>query len=557
MTQTYLGIKDDYGQWDDVSDAHALGDLELQRAIVAEMKATFEYDRLDPQAKLSWRLAEYELSQAEAAFPFRDHAYVFNQMFGVQSGIPAFLVNQHKVASLSDAEAYISRLEGIPAYLGQNVANAQASAAKGILPPRFVYDYVLSDSRGVITGYPFVDEGEDSPLLEDFRKKVTALVDAETITQDEAETLLARAADALRDGVGPAYEAAIVELEAQTSVATTDDGAWKLPDADAYYAMRLKQITTTVMTADEIHELGLAEVARIQNEMRGIMKQVGFDGTLEEFFEFTRTDPQFFKPNTDEGRSEYLTEATAAIDAMREDLPTVFKTFPKADLIVKAVEPFREQSAGKAFYSRPAPDGSRPGTYYANLYRMQDMPTYQLQALAFHEGIPGHHMQIAMAQELEGIPSFRKYGGYTAYTEGWGLYSELLPKEMGYYSDPYDDFGRLAMEIWRAARLVVDTGIHDRKWTREEAVQYLLENTPNPEGDCQKAIDRYIVMPGQATAYKIGMLKIVDLREMAKAELGDAFDIRDFHDVVLRDGAVPLAILEQSVLAWAEETKEN
>ena len=518
MTQTYLGIKDDYGQWDDVSDAHALGDLELQRAIVAEMKATFEYDRLDPQAKLSWRLAEYELSQAEAAFPFRDHAYVFNQMFGVQSGIPAFLVNQHKVASLSDAEAYISRLEGIPAYLGQNVANAQASAAKGILPPRFVYDYVLSDSRGVITGYPFVDEGEDSPLLEDFRKKVTALVDAETITQDEAETLLARAADALRDGVGPAYEAAIVELEAQTSVATTDDGAWKLPDADAYYAMRLKQITTTVMTADEIHELGLAEVARIQNEMRGIMKQVGFDGTLEEFFEFTRTDPQFFKPNTDEGRSEYLTEATAAIDAMREDLPTVFKTFPKADLIVKAVEPFREQSAGKAFYSRPAPDGSRPGTYYANLYRMQDMPTYQLQALAFHEGIPGHHMQIAMAQELEGIPSFRKYGGYTAYTEGWGLYSELLPKEMGYYSDPYDDFGRL---------------------------------------DCQKAIDRYIVMPGQATAYKIGMLKIVDLREMAKAELGDAFDIRDFHDVVLRDGAVPLAILEQSVLAWAEETKEN
>ncbi|WP_430402176.1 DUF885 domain-containing protein [Hyphomonas sp.] len=557
MTQTYLGIKDDYGQWDDVSDAHALGDLELQRAIVAEMKATFEYDRLDPQAKLSWRLAEYELSQAEAAFPFRGHAYVFNQMFGVQSGIPAFLVNQHKVASLSDAEAYISRLEGIPAYLDQNVANAQASAAKGILPPRFVYDYVLSDSRGVITGYPFVDEGEDSPLMEDFRKKVTALVDAETITQDEAEPLLARAADALRDGVGPAYEAAIVELEAQTSAATTDDGAWKLPDADAYYAMRLKQITTTDMTADEIHELGLAEVARIQDEMRSIMKQVGFDGTLEEFFEFTRTDPQFFKPNTDEGRSEYLAEATAAIDAMREDLPTVFKTFPKADLIVKAVEPFREQSAGKAFYSRPAPDGSRPGTYYANLYRMQDMPTYQLQALAFHEGIPGHHMQIAMAQELEGIPSFRKYGGYTAYTEGWGLYSELLPKEMGYYSDPYDDFGRLAMEIWRAARLVVDTGIHDRKWTREEAVQYLLKNTPNPEGDCQKAIDRYIVMPGQATAYKIGMLKIVDLREMAKAELGDAFDIRDFHDVVLRDGAVPLAILEQSVLAWVEETKEN
>jgi uncharacterized protein (DUF885 family) len=557
MTQTYLGIKDDYGQWDDESEAHALGDLQLQRAVVAEMKETFDFDKLDPQARLSWRLAEYELTQAEAAFPFRDHAYVFNQMFGVQSGIPAFLVNQHKVASLSDAEAYISRLEGIPAYLGQNVANAQAAAAKGILPPRFVYDYVLSDSRGVITGYPFVDEGEDSPLMQDFRGKVAAMVDAETITQAEAEPLLARAATALRDKVGPGYQAAIVELEAQMSVATTDDGAWKLPDAEAYYAMRLKQITTTDMTADEIHDLGLAEVARIQDEMRGIMKKVGFTGTLKEFFEFTRTDAQFFKPNTDEGRAEYLAEATAAIDAMREDLPEVFKTFPKADLIVKAVESFREQSAGKAFYSRPAPDGSRPGTYYANLYRMQDMPTYQLQALAFHEGIPGHHMQIAMAQELEGIPSFRKFGGYTAYTEGWGLYSEFLPKEMGYYSDPYDDFGRLAMEIWRAARLVVDTGIHDKKWTREQAVQYLLDNTPNPEGDCQKAIDRYIVMPGQATAYKIGMLKIVDLREMAKTELGDRFDIRDFHDVVLRDGAVPLAILDQNVRAWTKETKGN
>jgi len=561
MTQTYLGIKNDYGKWDDESDAHALEDLELQRAAVAEMKATFDFDALDPQAKLSWRLAEYELSQAEAAFPFRDHEYVFNQMFGVQSGIPAFLVNQHKVSGPSDAEAYIARLQGIPAYLGQNVANAQAAATKGILPPRFVYDYVLSDSRGVVTGYPFTsdvaDGSEDSPLMDDFRGKVNEMESSDGVTPDEATSLLVRAAGALRTSVGPAYESAIAELEAQAAVATTDDGAWKLPDADAYYAMRLKQITTTDMSADEIHDLGLAEVARIQDEMRGIMAKVGFEGSLKDFFDFTRTDPQFFKPNTDEGRAAYLSEATAAIDAMREDLPMVFKTFPKADLIVKAVEPFREQSAGKAFYSRPAPDGSRPGTYYANLYRMQDMPTYQMQALAFHEGIPGHHMQIAMAQELEGIPSFRKFGGYTAYTEGWGLYSELLPKEMGYYSDPYDDFGRLAMEIWRAARLVVDTGIHDKHWTREQAVQYLMDNTPNPEGDCQKAIDRYIVMPGQATAYKIGMLKIVELREMAKAELGDRFDIREFHDVVLRDGAVPLAILEQNVKAWVDETSES
>ena len=240
---------------------------------------------------------------------------------------------------------------------------------------------------------------------------------------------------------------------------------------------------------------------------------------------------------------------------MKGDLPKLFNTFPKADMEVKAVEAFREKSAGKAFYSRPAPDGSRPGIYYANLYSMADMPTYQLEALAFHEGIPGHHMQIAIAQELEGIPSFRKYGGYTAYSEGWGLYSELVPKELGYYSDPYSDFGRLAMEIWRAARLVVDTGLHDKQWTREQAIQYLMDNTPNPQGDCEKAIERYIVMPGQATAYKIGMLKIVELRERARTQLGDQFDIREFHDIVLRDGAVPLAVLEETVDAWLESKK--
>jgi uncharacterized protein (DUF885 family) len=291
-------------------------------------------------------------------------------------------------------------------------------------------------------------------------------------------------------------------------------------------------------------------VARIHGEMQAIMTEVGFEGSLQDFFEFMRTDPRFYKPETEEGRAEYLAEAEAAIEKMKGDLPKLFNTFPKADMDVKAVEPFREKSAGKAFYSRPAPDGSRPGIYYANLYSMADMPTYQLEALAFHEGIPGHHMQIAIAQELDAIPSFRKFGGYTAYSEGWGLYSELVPKEMGYYSDPYSDFGRLAMEIWRAARLVVDTGIHSQRWTREQAIEYLMDNTPNPQGDCKKAIERYIVMPGQATAYKIGMLKIVELRARARAQLGDAFDIREFHDVVLRDGAVPLAVLEETVDAW-------
>jgi len=344
-------------------------------------------------------------------------------------------------------------------------------------------------------------------------------------------------------------------LEAHAEVATTEDGVWKLPDGKAYYETRLEARTTTDMSAEEIHQLGLSETERIHGEMREIMALVGFEGSLQEFFEFMRTDEQFYLPNTPEGRAEYIAGAEEIIAGMEARLTEVFNRFPEADMVVKAVEPFRERSAGKAFYQRPSADGSRPGTYYANLYRMEDMPTYQMEALAFHEGTPGHHMQIAIQQELDDVPSFRRFSGVTAYSEGWGLYSEYFPKEMGFYQDPFSDFGRLAMELWRAARLVVDTGLHDKQWTREEAVQWLLDNTPNPEGDAIKAIDRYIVMPGQATAYKIGMNKILELRARAESELGAAYDIRDFHDVVLANGPVPLSILEENVEAYIAATK--
>lgn len=555
MQQTYLGIKTDYDKWNDATDAFARGEIDLHRKMVAEMKASFDYDKLNDQAKMSWHLTEYDLEQAEKAFPFRHHNYMFSQMRGQIAGIPAFLINQHQVTDVSDAEAYIARLQGIEAFLGQNVENARYAESIGIQPPSFVYDYVLVDARNVITGFPFGGEG-DSPIYNDFEQKISALKDSGVIDDSEETRLQKLAVTALIASVKPAYESAIEMLEAQAEAATADDGVWKLPEGSAYYAQRLNEMTTTDMTASEIHQLGLDEVARIHGEMREIMTTVEYEGDLESFLDFMREDPQFYKPNTDEGRAEYLAEATAMIDEMRLDLASVFNTFPKADMIVKAVEPFREKSAGKAFYSRPAPDGSRPGTYYANLYRMEDMPIYQMEALAFHEGIPGHHMQIAIAQELEGIPKFRKFGGFTAFSEGWGLYSEFLPKEMGYYKDPYSDFGRLAMEIWRAARLVVDTGLHDKKWTRQQAIDYLLENTPNPQGDARKAIDRYIVMPGQATAYKIGMLKILELRTRAEEALGEDYDIRDFHDVVLGNGAVPLSILEENVDAWIADSQE-
>ncbi|MFN3835264.1 MAG: DUF885 domain-containing protein, partial [Glycocaulis sp.] len=344
----------------------------------------------------------------------------------------------------------------------------------------------------------------------------------------------------------------IATMERHREGAAAGDGAWRLPDGDSYYAARLVNFTTTDLTASQVHELGLANVARIHGEMRGIMDEVGFEGSLQDFFVFMREDDQFYYPNTDEGREAYLADATRLIETINTRLPEYFITLPQHELVVRRVEPFRERSAGKAFYSRPAADGSRPGIYYANLYDMREMPIYQMEALAYHEGNPGHHMQLSIMTDLTDIPAFRRFGGFTAYSEGWGLYTEYLPLEMGYYEDPYSNFGRLAMELWRAARLVVDTGLHDQRWTREEAIEYLIENTPNPEGDAARAIERYVVMPGQATAYMIGMIKILELRESAEERLGDRFDIRMFHEVILRDGAVPLAILEELVDAWVE-----
>ncbi len=547
-SQTFLGRKTNYDKWDNVSDAFEVESHKLYMASLAEMRENFNLDELDPAAALSYRLYEYEAEQADRSFPYRNHWYHFSQFRGPHSSTPAFLINQHRVDSVSDAEAYVARLEGVKSYFGQHQKNAEDQFARGINPPRWSYNQMIATSRNIISGAPFDNSGEASTLLADLDKKLNALDADDAVKED----LRARGVNALRQSVQPAYEALIAMFEEQQATASNDDGAWKLPEGDVYYGMQLARMTTTDMSATEIHDLGLSEVARIHGEMTAIKDSVGFAGSLQDFFVYMREDPEarFSYPNTDDGRAQYLAEATAIIDDMRGRLDELFYTKPKAELTVKRVEPFRERAAGKAFYQRPAPDGSRPGIYYANLYNMADMPTYQMAALAYHEGIPGHHMQLAISQELEDTPSFRKYGGFTAYSEGWGLYSEYTPKEMGLYDDPYSDFGRLAMELWRAARLVVDTGLHDKKWSREEAIEYLLTNTPNPEGDCIKAIERYIVMPGQATAYKIGMLKILELRARAEDALAEGFDVRAFHDIVLKNGPVPLAILEENVDAW-------
>ncbi|MCX2834563.1 Uncharacterized conserved protein, DUF885 familyt [Microbulbifer thermotolerans] len=548
---TFLGVKEDYGKWDDLSPEFAQETHDINLRQLATLNK-LDPSKLDDATYLSLQLAKRKLEQEIEAYKWRLHSYPVNQMYAVHTGVASLLINQHRIDNADDAEAYIARLNALPAHFDQLQKNLEACAEAGTIVPKFVFPYVISDARNLITGAPF-DDGDDSTLFADFKGKVEQLA----IDSERKEQLVGKAKSALLSSAGPAYRKLIAYLQQLEKRATTDDGVWKLANGDEFYAFKLRQYTTTDLSADEIHEIGLQEVARIHGEMREIMQRVAFDGSLQDFFEFMRTDEQFYYPNTADGKQRYLEKATEIIDTMKGRLDELFITKPKADLIVKAVEPFREKSAGKAFYQRPAPDGSRPGIYYANLYNTKNMPTYQMEALAYHEGIPGHHMQLSIAQELEGIPKFRKFGSYTAYTEGWGLYAELVPKEMGFYQDPYSDFGRLAMELWRAGRLVVDTGIHSKRWTREEAINYLLQNTPNPKGDVVKAIERYIVMPGQATAYKIGMLKIVELREKAKQALGDQFDIRQFHDTVLANGAVPLDILEVLVERWIEQEKQR
>jgi uncharacterized protein (DUF885 family) len=543
---TNLGDKRNYGKWNDVSDAAVDADVKAAQDALAEIKASIDPAKLGEESRISLALFEQRVTRDAADRKWRRYSYVFNQMYGVQSTTPTFMINQHKVSSRADAEAYVQRLQGMGAYLDAQAARSEANAAAGCLPPTYIYDYVIPAAKNVVKGAPFTD-GPDSPVFADLKSKVRKL----DISETAKATLIADGAAALKNSVAPAYARMVATLEAQKTRAETDAGVWRFKDGDAFYADRLADMTTTKLSADEIHKIGVDNVARIQSEMRAIIRKLNFKGSdLSKFFDFMETDPQFFLPQTPEGKAEYVKRATASIDAMRAKTPQYFDRLPKAPMEVRAVEPFREQAAGLAFYERPSPDGSRPGIYYANTVDMKALPTYQIEALAFHEGIPGHHFQIALAQELTGLPRFRRFGGYTAFSEGWALYTERLGKDMGFYEDPYSDFGRLTLEIRRAIRLVVDTGLHAKRWSREKAGQYILDNQPGDKAQAQKDIDRYIVMPGQATAYMIGQREILRLRSVAQKKLGSKFSYKGFHDVVLSHGAVPLDVLAANVEAW-------
>ncbi|MGI2216489.1 DUF885 domain-containing protein [Shewanella baltica] len=503
---------------------------------------------LDENQRISKDIALYLADFALVSEPYRYHNYPLNQLFGVQNGYPSFMQAQHQVHSVGDAENYLSRLQKVKLKFAQTLEGLKIREAKGIIPPKFVIERVLTEMNDFVAT-PI----QDNILYSSFKTK---LADTD-ISADEQARLLAAAEADIKGYVHPAYQLFIDYFTQLQAKAGTDDGYWALPNGDLAYEQLLKFFTTTNYTADEIHAKGLAEVDRIQSEIMTILAAVGYDVSqgFSVAIEALATDPKFYYEDSDAGRAQILVDYQHILDEVNAGLGDAFRIRPEAGMEVVRIPEFKEKTAPGAYYQQPAIDGSRPGRFYANLYDIKATPKYGMRTLAYHEGIPGHHFQIAVAMELEGMPLIRKMAPFTAYIEGWALYSERLAWELGFQKDPFDNIGRLQAELFRAVRLVVDTGIHHSRWTREQAIDYMKKNTGMSDRDVTAEIERYIVMPGQATAYKVGMMKILELREKAKLALGDKFDLRDFHDVVLKNGAVPLDILETLVDRYIADKK--
>ncbi|MBP7663461.1 MAG: DUF885 domain-containing protein [Shewanella sp.] len=503
---------------------------------------------LDENQRISKDIALYLADFALISEPYRYHNYPLNQLFGVQNGYPSFMQAQHQVHSVGDAENYLSRLQKVKLKFAQTLEGLKIREAKGIIPPKFVIERVLTEMNEFVAT-PI----QDNILYSSFKTK---LADTD-ISADEQARLLAAAEADIKGYVHPAYQLFIDYLTQLQAKAGTDDGYWALPNGNLAYEQLLKFFTTTNYTADEIHAKGVAEVDRIQNEIMTILAAEGYDvgQGFSVAIEALAADPKFYYEDSDAGRAQILVDYQHILDEVNAGLGDAFRIRPEAGMEVVRIPEFKEKTAPGAYYQQPAIDGSRPGRFYANLYDIKATPKYGMRTLAYHEGIPGHHFQIAVAMELEGMPLIRKMAPFTAYIEGWALYSERLAWELGFQKDPFDNIGRLQAELFRAVRLVVDTGIHHSRWTREQAIDYMKKNTGMSDRDVTAEIERYIVMPGQATAYKVGMMKILELREKAKLALGDKFDLRDFHDVVLKNGAVPLDILETLVDRYIADKK--
>ncbi len=537
-----LGIDGHNARLTDVSPAATLAQNEK---VVRDLATLRRYDRasLSGQTALSYDTLEDFLAGLVDGIPFTWHSYPVNQLFGVQSNLPEFMVSRHPLDSERGAEHYVARLEQFETKFSQLIEDLRLRESKGIIPPRFVVEKVLREMRGFI-GAPV----EENILYTHFADAVAGLQD---VPEERAEELLAAVRSAIEGAVYAAYGELIAYFEALEPSAIGNHGVWALPDGDAYYDHRLRVSTTTDLSADEIHALGLREVARIQAEMDATLREQGYtEGSVAERMTALGGESRFLYPNTDAGREQILADFRVIIEEIDREMPAWFITLPKSAVEVVRVPEFRQEGAAGAYYTLPSLDGSRPGRFNVNLRNLKELPRYKMRTLAYHEAVPGHHLQTALQTELTGVPQFRRVLPFTAFSEGWGLYAERLAWEAGFQEDPFDNLGRLQDELFRAVRLVVDTGIHRMRWTREEAIAYMLDNSGLAETDVVAEIERYFVLPGQATAYKIGMIKILELRERARSALGEDFDIRQFHEVVLRNGDVPLTILEREVDSW-------
>jgi uncharacterized protein (DUF885 family) len=497
--------------------------------------------QLRPEDQLSYDLCKDKLEIAIEGFQFKDYLAPIDQRGGIQTLDD--LANQLRFSTVKDYEDWIARLRGLPAYTDQTIELLRAGIKERVLQPKIIMQRIPPQLDKQI-----VDDPKKSSFYKPLLKFPKDFSDA------DKQRLAAAGEQAIANGVVPAFRKLKQVFEAEYLPASFDQvGVWQQPNGDKAYAYYARLFTTTDLTPEQIHAIGLKEVARINAEMEKVMQETGFKGTREEFFNYLRTDPRFFYQTGD----EILQGTRAMAKRIDPNLLKVFRTLPRTPYGVEPIPDAIAPDTTTAYYSGPAADGSRAGTYYVNLYKPESRPKWEMLALALHEAVPGHHLQIALSRELGDVPAFRKYSGYTAFTEGWGLYAESLGYDMGLYDDPYSRFGQLTYEMWRAVRLVVDTGMHYKHWTRQQAIDFFKENAPKAELDIVNEIDRYIAWPGQALAYKIGQLKIAELRNRAAQQLGAKFDLKEFHDVVLLQGAMPLSVLEQRVNGWISEKKQT
>ncbi|MBM3851522.1 MAG: DUF885 domain-containing protein [Verrucomicrobia bacterium] len=546
---TSIGIAEKFGyrrhnaRLADASIEKTLRDLARARQNLAELRA-YDFARQTPSQQLSTRTLAWFLENSLAGEKFAFHNYPVNQLFGIQSSLPDFMANLHRVPDAKGAEHYLARLGEWGRKFDQVIAGLEYREARGIIPPRFVVQRVLVEMRAFV-GRP----ARENLLFTGFAAKIDALP---ILPEAEKTAFKTRVEAAITGQVYPAYQRLMATMAALEAKATDDDGVWKLPAGDAFYAHQLQTYTTTKLTPAEVHTIGLREVEHLEREMRALLEAQGhLGGTPAAWLLRLKTEPRFLYPNDDAGRTAALGDYQRIIDECLKTTPKYFGLQPKARLEVRRIPEFKEKTAPGAYYQRPALDGSRPGVFFANLRNMAEVAKFGMKTLAYHEGVPGHHFQIAIAQELKGLPTFRGMLPFTAYTEGWALYTEWFAREMGLYrDDPHGDLGRLQADVFRAVRLVVDTGIHCKRWTRAEAIAYMIDHTGMGRDEVTAEIERYIVNPGQACAYKIGQIKFLELRTRVRARLGAKFDDRAFHDLLLGSGALPLEILEEQVDAW-------